>query len=476
MSTKYRNLVLGSVLLASPLALLGLPAHAQFGALMQQLQAIKAPAGVTPQRDASAVSGPQDRSGRKGGLMPSDQWCAEQAGVLGNLKPDTSVITSEFKVTDLESLQDLFLVAFNRTGISKTFPNVRFFQAAFETKKVRAIYDTFLAFPEPATLAVLIQLTQAQDPQERGDALMALAFLHLQAPDLSVRPSRWQELHQTALQSPHYTAQVFRARVAAYGEYGRKDLGVALGDLVSAGQLKSEYQSSEYGKEFDTQNYELVHTATAKDIYNNEPSMPFRQQWAGPAKTAMQIEAAQQAYAAHLPKTRLGKMYAEATRFNNESINIGNELIKSTQGGNQFAGQLASLNSLKSTAQGDKQVFGDISPDIQTAQLRMLTNAGTLDEQQKKMLAQAQEKRLAAQGLISQTYSELLNTLFSSFSGDMVKMAAPLPALQQANNALIQSCLISSKWEQAMRAKDVPTADKSKVVATLAETADKYKD
>jgi DNA-binding protein YbaB len=105
----------------------------------------------------------------------------------------------------------------------------------------------------------------------------------------------------------------------------------------------------------------------------------------------------------------------------------------------------------------------------------MISKTGSLDQSQKQMLVQAQEKRLAAQGIISQSYGELLQVLTSGF-GDLVKMTAPLPALQQANNSLIQSCIISAKWEQAMRAKDVPQADKKKAELLVSDLNSKYKD
>ena len=168
-------------------------------------------------------------------------------------------------------------------------------------------------------------------------------------------------------------------------------------------------------------------------------------------------------------------MYALASQINAESVQIGNDIIKSTQGGNQLMGQLASLESLKSKNTGEKPVFEDVSPEIQAAQIKMISKTGTLDERQKQMLVQAQEKRLAAQGIISQSYGELLQTLTAGF-GDMVKMAAPLPALTQANNALIQSCIISAKWEQAMRAKDVAKVDMKKVEASVGQDLSKYKD
>jgi len=342
--------------------------------------------------------------------------------------------------------------------------------------RVRAIYDTFLAFPEPDMLAALIQLSRGSDPQERGDALMALTFLHLQAPELSIKPDRWRELLQAASSQEHYTAQVFRARIAAYGEYGPKNLRQALGDLVSAGQLPMQYRGSEGRKEFDSQNYQLVHTATAKDIYFNEPNMPSRQQWQGPAQIALQIEQAQQAYAQQLPNTRVGRLYAEASRLNAESIKLGNEIIKSTQGGNQTVGQIASRESLRESGAGEKKVFEDISPEVQSAQLKVIGKLGTLDDQQKQMLAQAHERRLVAQGVISQSYGELLQMLTANLGGDMVKMATPLPALAQANNALIQSCIIAAKWEQAMRAKDVAKPDAKKTEASVANLSSKYKD
>lgn len=453
--------------------------HAQFGNLLQQLQKLQVPAQAPGQMPGQIPGmGVPGASKGPGGLMPSDQWCNQQAGVLGRMKIDTNVISSEFKVSNLESLQDDFQKALRITNISRTFPNARFFQASFETVKVRSIYDNFLAFPEPDTLAALIQISKAQDQQERSDALMALAFLQLQAPELAISKDRWRELHRAALSSKHYTALVFRARINAYGEFAPKNLNIAVSDLQTAGKMKTEYQSNDGGpsKEFDKQNYELVHFATAKDIYNNEPNMPYRQQWQGTAQTAMQVEQAQQAYARQVPNTRVGKMYAEASRINNESIEIGNNIIKKTQGGNQLAGQIEGLKSLRESAPGEKPVFEDVSPEIQALQIKMIAKAGSVDEEQKKMLIQAQEKRLVAQGIISQSYSELIGMLMANMGGDMVKMAAPLPALTQANNALIQSCIISTKWEQALRAKDIPKVEAKKAETAVADLSKKYND
>ena len=467
-------------------ALLSLPlaANAQLDDLFKELGNILPgkPAGnAAPNMPSVPGAAPGAAPRKSGGLMPSDQWCKQQAGSIESMKIDkskiASIIASEFKIQDLEGLQDVFLKAFRKGQINKTFPSASFFQASFETKKVRAIYDIFLAFPEPDTLAALIQISRSSDEQERADALMALVFLHLQAPEASISPTRWSELHQAALKKEHYTAIEFRARINAYGELGAKNLGQSLGDLVSAANLKTSYaQSRGIKKEFDIQNYGVIHTATAKDIFFNEPNMPYRQQWEGPAQMAMQIEAAQKSFAEKLPSTRVGKMYAVAAKYNDESIAIGNEIIKTTQGGNQFEGQVQSINSVRASAPGGKQVIADINPELYAAQLKLINQAGSLDDEQKKKLVMAQEKRLIAQNIITQSYGELLQLMTANAGGDFVQMVAPLPALTAANNNLIQSCMISAKWDQAMRAKDVPKVDDKKVKSVSVDLDSQFKD
>lgn len=466
-------------LLSFPLA-----ANAQLDDLFKELGNILPgkPAGnAAPNMPVAPGAVPGAAPKKSGGLMPSDQWCKQQAGSIEAMKIDKStiktLIDSEFKIADLEGLQDVFQKALNKGKINKTFPSAKFFQASFETKKVRAIYDIFLAFPEPDTLAALIQLSRSSDEQERGDALMALVFLHLQAPEASISPTRWSELHQAAMKKEHYTAVVFRARINAYGEYGAKNLGQSLGDLVSANGLKTSYaQARGMKKEFDTQNYGVIYTATAKDIFFNEPNMPYRQQWESPAQMAMQIEAAQKSFADKLPSTRVGKMYAAAAKYNDESIAIGNEIIKTTQGGNQFEGQVQSINSVRASAPGGKQVIADINPELYAAQLKLINQAGSLDDEQKKKLVMAQEKRLIAQNIITQSYGELLQLMTANAGGDFVQMVAPLPALTAANNNLIQSCMISAKWDQAMRAKGTPTIEKKKVESAVVDLNSQFKD
>ncbi len=453
-------------------------AFAQFGNLLQQLQKVIPQQPAQGQSVPGMAAPPQGQAAgnrRGGGLVPSERWCQAQTGALGRMKVDTGVIFSEFKVADLDALQDDFRRVFRKGPINRTFPGVGFFRASFETVRIRAIYDTFLAFPEPSTLAALIQLSRGGDPQERAEAVMALTFIHLQAQELSVTPDRWWQLFQSLKGSEHYTMLVFRARLNAYGEYGPKNLGQALGDLVYAGGLPGQYRGQDSRKEFDSQNYQTISTATALDIFRNDPNAPFRQQWQGPMQIGIQIEQAQQAFAQTLPNTRIGRMYAEANKLNREAIGYGDEIIRRSQGGNQLLGQIEGLKSLRATAPGDKPVFEDVSADVQAEQIKMFAKLGNLDDEQKQLLVKAQEKRLLAQGTIVQTYGELFQVMAGGM-GDNVKMAAALPALTQANNALIQSCVIAAKWEQAMRARDVPKPDLKKTEAMVGDLQSRFKD
>jgi len=138
-------------------------------------------------------------------------------------------------------------------------------------------------------------------------------------------------------------------------------------------------------------------------------------------------------------------------------------------------GQIEGLKSLRSTALGDKPVFEDVSADLQAGQLKMFAKLGNLDNEQKQLLVMAQEKRLLAQGTVAQSIGELFQVLTSGM-GDLVKMAAPLPALTQANDTLIRSCIVSVKWEQAMRARDVAKPDIKKTEAMVSDLQSRFKD
>ena len=471
-SGNFQRAMILIALLCAPL-----PLQAQFGNLLQQLQnRVKPPNQQNTPGASRQGSGP----------VPSNFWCSRQERVMKGLNLDTGVIEKEFKIADLEGLQTDFLKEIGKgwsakdnrqkARITQTFPSAEFFSASFETEKVRLVYDTFLAWPEPATLAALIHISRGSDWQESADAYMALAFLQLQAPNLSIHPNRWQENVEAASRAEHFTALVFKARMATYGEHGSKDIRQAMSYLANAGELKSKYGQSDgpgSGKEFDVENYNTVHTDTLKHIYFNEPGMPYRKLYDALAKNASQIEQAQEDFKRRFPGTRLGMMYADAVRNNKEALEIGSKIVDKSGGANVMAGSKASLES----ARGDsgRVTIQDRDPQLEAEQIKLFSNLSSVDDVQKEMLARAHEKRLIAQGIIFQSYSGLLTTLMSGF-GDMVKMAAPLPALSQANSSLIQSCIVSAKWDQAMRAKGVPKVDPKAAEAGVHALTMKYKD
>jgi hypothetical protein len=449
---------------------IGVPAHAQFGDLLKKLN-IQVPTQpqVAPALGMPAVPG-VPAEGQTAGINPSDQWCAQASGALGNLKVDTSLIASEFKVKELISLQDDFLDAFQRKQTSKTFPSAHFFSASFETKRVRAIYDTFLAFPEPDTLAALIQISHSKDDQDRIDGLMALVYLHLQAPALSVSPDRWKELYKQALKATHYTSLMFKGRIAAYGELGPKDLTLAVSALNQANSLKTEYSEMPRNKrEFDTQNYEIQLSSAMRDIQKDPSLSPNLRRPDSPIGD--QIAAAQEKFEKEFPRMRVGKLSAEAQKYNDQAEKLGNKIIVTSQGENQFEGGKASYKSLSADG-GATYVSVDAAHN--TRLLKAFGEQTTFSDAQKTLLKQAQEQRLAAQGLISQAHREIGQIMSSAMSGGFVQMTAPLPALRAVNNALISSCVITAKWEQAMRSKDIK-ADRKVAETAVVDANDMYK-
>jgi hypothetical protein len=95
------------------------------------------------------------------------------------------------------------------------------------------------------------------------------------------------------------------------------------------------------------------------------------------------------------------------------------------------------------------------------------------------LLKQAQEQRMASQGLIAQAQQEIGQIMSNAMNGGFVQMTAPLPALKAVNNALIKSCIITSKWEQAMRSKDSTKdikADSKVAESALGDANSQYKD
>jgi hypothetical protein len=462
------------------------PAHAQFDKLKDKLNKLAAPqaGGVQqapqgqPAQQANAAPASASGGGAKAGpslLGDPDSWCKQQTALLAGKKPNTALIAEEFKIANLESLQDEFIDRLARPSASKAFVGANYWRSSFETVKVRALYDSFLAFPEPDVLAILIEMSRkASDQQEKNDARMAVAFIHFAAPELSVNPNRGMELFQSA-GTEHWTALVYKARLNGYGEEGvKQNIQAALGYLVQAGSKKSEYMQSRGRYEFDKNNYEVPYNRLAFAITASAPGKyPAWEQF---NPMLQKIDAAQANYMARWPTTRAGKFSGSAMRSNDESLSLGEQVIKMSQSGNANEGALANIQSLRAAKAGDKQTFVSIDPKADAMMLKMLKQSGELNGEQVKLLAQAQVKRYEAQGLIAQVQMDLASQLFggngSNRNGEddlFVRAGMLLPAMAQAQESLIRSCVISTKWEQAMRAKNVPATDKKAAAKSLTQ-------
>ena len=465
------------------------PAFAQFEGLLNAINKLSQESGLlnnipgnifnpNSQKQNSNNSGANTlNTANNSQYTSASYWCETQVGLLNGVNTDTSVIASEFNIQNTEEVQDLFVKAFKKSNISKTFPDLRFFQSSFETKQVRSIYDNFVSYPEPETLAALIHISRDRNGQEAQDALMALTFIHLQANHLSISKDRWRQLHQMALTVENFPALVFKGRLYAYGEYEKIDMAEALGALYNASELHDKYRNSGgYKKEFDAQNYRITYNKTVRDIFNSDANIPYSEYWMLPAKLAQDIDKAEAQFEKNLPNTKVGKMFVDAAVFNQESIAIGNSIVNKSKVGNQLIAQIGNLRSIQNRTDKSKLVFEDISPEIHRAQIEMISKTDKFNDVQKVLLIQAQEKRLKAQGVIFKTHAEINKIMQNSFSGGFVAMAAPLPILKLANNSLIQSCIISAKWEQAMRAKEIQGIDSARTNKITADINAQYQD
>ncbi len=423
----------------------------------------------------------------KGSVLGSmESWCKQQTAVLGNKKVDPALVATlikeEFNVKEMVSLQDAFIQSLNKTTDSKAFVGAAYWRSTFETVKVRTLYDSFLAFPEPDILAMIIELSKKSgDAQIKNDARMALAFLHLAAPQISIKPDRWSELVKQ-VGSEHWTALTFRARLAAFGELGTKqEMRTAMGLLTQAGNKKMEYIQSRGRFEWDKNNYEVPYNQLAFAVTKSMPGQfPAFESF---NETFQKIEVAQRQYYSRYPSTRAGKLGQAAHKFNEESAALGKKVVELSQNANALQGTLASYESLTSVKKGDKETYGNVDPQSEAMLLTMYQQLGDLAPEQTKLLEQAQQKRYAAQGLIAEMQMDLANQLFGGNGQQnqqgqqddlMVRAATLTPAMAEAQNALIRSCVFAAKWEQAMRAKNVAVPDKKKVAEDLAKDSGKW--
>jgi hypothetical protein len=301
---------------------------------------------------------------------------------------------------------------------------------------------------------------------------MALAFIHLMAPEISQKKERWQELHKLA-GSEHWTALVFKARLSAYGEGGfKQSLSAGAGYLLQAGNKKVEYLGSRGRSEWDVNNYEVPSYRLAFEITQAAPGKFPALEFV--KDTLTRIEQAQAQYLAQWPNTRAGKLSRKASSTNEEAVNLGEKVIKLSQSGNQNEGMLQNVASLRGEKMGDKQVIAQTNPKVDLMLMNALKQSGELNNDQKKLLEEAQQKRFIAQGYIAQVQSDLVGQLMESMNSEDPFISGNMlaPVFAEAQNALIRSCEVSRKWEQAMRAKKTNVVEKKNVKVDFSNTKD----
>ena len=433
-----------------------------------------APAAA-PANRAAAPANQAAAAPKKSMLGDPDSWCKQQTALLGNKKfPNAKeLINQEFQVKELASMHEIFLDGLTAKTDSKAFVSAAYWRNSFETVKVRALYDSFLAFPEPEVLAALIDLSKnSGDAQTKNDARMALAFIHIAVPKASVNPNRWSELVKQA-GSEHWTALTFRARLAAYGEGGAKqDIRTAMALLVQAGKKKNEYQLALVRSEWDKNNIETQFNDLAFAVTTSMPGQfpmfePFNE-------TLMKIQNARQSYMQRFQSTRAGKLALTAAKHNEESAELGKQVLKMSQNANALTGGLASYESMTNVKAGDKQTFANIDPKAEAMLMDMYQQVGELGPEQKKLMEQAQQKRYAAQGLIAEMQSDLFAQFFGGTGGNhgdsdlLVRAGMLAPAMAEAQTSLIRSCIFAAKWEQSLRARNIAAPDKKKAAENLA--------
>lgn len=406
-------------------------------------------------------------------MRVSENWCKQQMALLSGKKINLALVQEEFKIKDFDELQTVFFEKLDLESPLKAYQNPKLWRSSFETVKIRALYDSFVAFPEPEVLAFIIDRSRnSSDSQEKNDARMALVFIHLMAPELSQKQDRWLELHKLA-GSEHWTALVFKARLNAYGEGGfKQDPRAALGYLNQAGTRKNEYARSNGRYEWDKYNFEVPAHRMAFEITRAAPGK--YPAWEVFNELFAKIDQAQQQYMARWPSTRAGKLSRTAIEANDEAMNLGTQVIKLSQSGNQNEGMLQNIASLRGQKAGDKQVIAQIDPKVELIMVNALKQSAELNDEQKKLLEQANRKRYIAQGYIAEAQADVAGQLFAAAFGggggsqdSIVKALALAPAAAEAQSTLIRSCEISRKWEQAMRVKKVNTVDKNTVKVDL---------
>jgi hypothetical protein len=351
----------------------------------------------------------------------------------------------------------------SNSRISYSFPNAQFYVNEFETRRIQALYASFVAYPEPASLALIIdEAMNNKDPQTQNDAKVALAFIHLQMPQASKVSGRGPQLLDSLGNQDHYTYNVFRARRALAGEGIPKNPQMAMALLVrseASGGSNPMTGGGGQKSEMDRWNFRETRTRTIAE------GDPTRRQ------AFLAVEAFQQQNLAAIGSKPYGRLLDQALRLSAEAVDQGNAIVGLSQEQVTARAQVRSLNQLMEKRKTDPHTTVSPDADAEVKMAGILAAAEKLTDAQKAQLNEAMARRAAAVSLVTQARGMVLNEAMS-YMGDMGRSMGMLPAIRLVNEAFYGSCKVYASWEQAARIAKLSGPDpKAEAAAAEAATA-----
>jgi hypothetical protein len=403
--------------------------------------------------------------------VPADKLCdlVSPSNLLKGKKYDKpeQLINTEFKVDRMEALTTEFLKSFKGQTYGKAFVGPTFWKTSFETIRVRNLYDTFVSFPEPVLLAAIIDLQKSSDDQIKKDAKVATALLHLAAPNLSANPNRWIQLMSEA-GNEHYTVVALRARFHAYGGHPdlKVDVGSAMGRVQNAGEIVLKYRGPDKNRyEWDKDNQQVPSESLAFELMLSNPGRFAAYESRLPI--LREVKARQERLYNELPRTQVGVLFKKAKQENLNALDFNQKIFQNVQDGNKQKGVIEFVNSNRANLPGEKEVRGTTEPEYDIEYLDMMSQQKELDQKQKEMLAEAQKSRIKAQNYIAAAKNEIFGMATQCKSNcddpneQMIRAATFAPLMADSSNDLIRSCQVTTRYDQAMRAKSVASPPKT---------------
>ncbi len=467
-----------------------LPVHAQFNALLQQLQRLAPPqpggasgAGGFPGFPGMSIPAP---GGQRAG---SNEQQAQGLNICNvHMVATTSrstveverLLLSEFKVAGEQFFNEAF-GALSRPRSSGAIPNLQSFSGSFETKRGNALFSTFLAWPEPELMAEIVAETQnRRDQQIADDARAILVLVKWAVPNLAKEPNAWLRMAQEMRSIKHIPTNCLWARLSATGEGGVPiSLGEALAHYNQCHDNQAEYKKELVAKDLDPQNYHtfVLLPETLKVIMNKHPSALSRMGSANNMKAIVDgAEVSAQTYRQQFVTTPTGLTASAATQLVIRAEQVGAKVIANSQQMSRTYGDLQA--NLKQTESGPGNREGEFIPNpaIQRRMAMMAAAAKNAEAPEVAALNEVRQLQGAAAVGLTRARNAVLEEMFASMAsmfggGDMmsaVKSAAKYTSVfLDLDAASVRSCRTYNSFQQAARARNVSTQEDDKISTSM---------